>query len=96
MKSATDRTDDQSKTTTPHAAPGTAPAHAGEQPLHEVSARTGGGGGRGAASKKKQGEGPGKGKGRETRAGPGTKGMLSEEETMLQDAEAAALAEMRR
>ena len=93
MKSATDRTDDQSKATTPHAAPGTAPAHVGEQPLHEVSARTGGGGGRGAASKKKQGEGPGKGKGRETRAGPGGKGMLSEEETMLQDAEADAAEE---
>ena len=64
----------------------------GEETAYEVSARSGGGGGRGAASKKKQGDGQqGKGKGREARVSAGGKGVLSEEEMLLQDAEADAV-----
>ena len=95
MNSATDETTNQRKAMPPPSAPGTKPAHPGEETAYEVSARSGGGGGRGAASKKKQGDGQqGKGKGREARVSAGGKGVLSEEEMMLQDAEAATSAEV--
>ena len=94
MNSATNETTNQRKAMPPPSAPGTKPAHPGEETAYEVSARSGGGGGRGAASKKKQGDGQqGKGKGREARVSAGGKGVLSEEEMMLQDAEADAAEE---